>query len=67
MSQESAIRLALKALTEYDQFGLITNHRYIMRELLLALPDESHSQELLEISSILMTKTIEQAKRGNRG
>ena len=62
--QESAIQLALKAIKEYDQFGFITNHGHVMRELLMALPDSGKTQELLEISSILTIKTIEKAKRG---
>ena len=64
MSEQNALLLALKALKEYDQFGYINNHQYVMRELLMALPDEEATQELLEISSMLMIKTIEQAKRG---
>lgn len=64
MSQERAIHLALKALREYDQFGYIGDHRSIMRELLVSLPDSNRTQELLEISSILMIKTIEKAKKG---
>ena len=64
MNQERVIQSALKALREYDQLGYISDHRSIMRELLLALPDSGKTQELLEISSILTIKTIEKAKRG---
>ena len=65
MSEQNALLSALKALKEYDQFGYINNHQFVMRELLMALPDEEATQELLEISSMLMIKTIEQAKKRN--
>jgi hypothetical protein len=64
MNGHDSLLLALKALKEYDQFGYITNHQFVMRELLTSLPDGNKNQELLEISSMLMIKTIEQAKRG---
>ena len=64
MNGQDSLLLALKALKEYDQFGYITNHQFVMRELLMSLPDGDKTQELLEISSMLMIKTIEQAKRG---
>jgi hypothetical protein len=64
MSANEAIHLALKALKEYDQVGFITNHEFVMCELLVSLPDSNKTHELLEISSILTIKTIERAKRG---
>lgn len=63
MTRDAALVLALRALREYDQLGVILNHQHILRELIIAVPDTDDAQEQLEVSNMLMVRAIERAKQ----
>ncbi len=62
MTRDAVLLLALRALREYDQLGVILNHRQVLRELIIAVPDTDDVQERLEVSNMLMIRAIERAK-----
>ena len=63
MTRDDALVLALRALREYDQLGVILNHQQILRELIIAVPDTDDVQERQEVSNMLMVRAIERAKQ----
>lgn len=62
MTKNQVLALALRALQEYGQFGVIQDHKLILREIVKALPDEEDLQEQIAVSGMLMLRAIERAK-----
>ena len=70
-SKNQALLVALQAMQSYDQFGMIPNHKIVIHLILRSLNGTSSPEaaeidfELLELSSMLMVRAIERAKKNN--
>ena len=71
-NKNQALLTALQAMQSYDQFGMIPNHKVVIHLILSCLVDDDKNSDiiapniesdLLELSSMLMTRAIERAKK----
>ena len=67
--KNQAIIAALQAMQAYDQFGLIPNHKSVMRSLLLCVHNNDEADcfinrdpEIVELSNQLTISAINKAK-----
>lgn len=67
-NKNQALLVALQAMQSYDQFGMIPNHKLVINLILQCINGNSTLPadvdfELLEVSSMLMIRAIERAKK----
>ena len=69
MTKQQTLLMAFRAMQEYSQIGMISNHRVIMNTILQSINDDSDNTVLVAdpaqvaLSSMLMVQTIERAKQ----
>lgn len=69
MTKQQTLLMAFRAMQEYSQIGMISNHRVIMNTILQSINDDSDNTVLVAdpaqvaLSSMLMVQAIERAKQ----